>query len=95
MGRAVTPDSMLPALQWRARVARHVSMSWARGLKRVLGIDIDHCAGCGGKLKIIASIEQPEVIARIPAHLEHQSQDRAPSEGLPSARGPPQQVRLF
>jgi hypothetical protein len=32
-------------------------MSWAKRLKRVFGIDIAACARCGGKLKIIASIE--------------------------------------
>jgi len=34
---------------------RHVAMSWARRLTRVFGIDIEACARCGGKLKIIAS----------------------------------------
>ncbi len=33
---------------------RHVAMSWAQRLKRVLGIDIETCTGCGGKLKVIA-----------------------------------------
>ena len=45
-------------------------MSWARRLKRVFGIEIEGCARCGGKLKIIASIEEPEVIAKILSHLE-------------------------
>ena len=31
-----------------------VHMSWARLLKRVYDIDIEHCQVCGGKLKIIA-----------------------------------------
>lgn len=49
---------------------RHVAMSWARRLKRVFGILIEDCARCGGKLKIIASIEESAVIARILAQLE-------------------------
>ena len=32
-------------------------MSWARLLKRVFDIDIEHCPNCGGSLKIIAAIE--------------------------------------
>ncbi len=39
---------------------RHVAMSWARRLRRVFGIQIEHCAGRGGTLRIIASIEEPE-----------------------------------
>ena len=30
-------------------------MGWARLLKRVFGIDIEHCPQCGGNLKIIAA----------------------------------------
>ena len=34
-------------------------MSWARLLKRVFDIDIEHCPNCGGALKIIAATEEP------------------------------------
>jgi len=34
------------------------------------GIEIGCCVRCGGTLGIIASIEVPEVIAKILAHLE-------------------------
>jgi len=64
-------------------------MSWSKRLKRVFGIDIEACARCGGKLKVIASIEEPAVIARILAHLEK----RAPAQCQPElplgARAPP------
>ena len=56
-------------------------MSWARLLKRVFDIDIEHCPDCGGELKIIAAIEDPGVIVRILSHL-----------GLP-ARAPPREPR--
>lgn len=34
------------------------------------GLGIETCAGCGGRLRIIASIEEPEVITRILSRLE-------------------------
>ena len=44
-------------------------MGWARLLKRVFDIDLEHCPQCGGELKIIAAIEEPAVIVRILTHL--------------------------
>jgi hypothetical protein len=44
-------------------------MSWARLLKWVFDIDINHCPNCGGTLKIIAAIEDPPVILRILTNL--------------------------
>ncbi len=52
-------------------------MGWARLLKRVFELDLEHCPQCGGEFRIIAAIEEPAVIARILTHL-----------GLP-ARAPP------
>ena len=57
--------------------ASPASVGWARLLKRVFDIDLEHCPQCGGDLKIIAAIEEPAVIVRILTHL-----------GLP-ARAPP------
>ena len=47
---------------------KHVALTWARRLKRVFGIEIEQCVRCGGKLTVIASIEEPEVIERILKH---------------------------
>ncbi|MEO8314631.1 MAG: transposase [Pseudomonadota bacterium] len=47
------------------RPPRHVAMTWAQRMKRVFGIEISTCTGCGGKLKVIASIEESQVIAKI------------------------------
>ena len=35
---------------------RPVRLSWAKLLKRVFEIDMEHCPNCGGELKIIAAI---------------------------------------
>ncbi len=46
--------------------SKDVRMNWARRLKRVFGIEIEQCVRCGGRLKVIASIEEPELIERMP-----------------------------
>jgi hypothetical protein len=53
-------------------VPQHVAMRWAQRLKRVFAIEIDTCARCQGRLRVIASIEEPEVIARILAHRDRE-----------------------
>jgi hypothetical protein len=64
-------------------------MTWARRLKRVFGIEIEQCARCGGGLRVIASIEEPELIERILAHRRERGEDTVPAASL-GARGPPQ-----
>ncbi len=61
-------------------------MDWARRLRRVFGIEIDSCQRCGGRLRIIASIEAPHVIARILSHLERRAAERAQPETPLAAR---------
>jgi hypothetical protein len=61
-------------------------MSWARLLKRVFDIDIEHCPPCGGTLKIIAAIEDPHVIVKILTHLSLSA--RAPPRSPAIARFP-------
>ena len=65
-GHAETPKSSAP-----------VRLSWARLLKQVFDIDLEHCPNCGGPLTIIVALLDPTAIAKILAHL-----------GL-SARAPP------
>ena len=74
---------------------RHMAMSWAKRLKRVFGIDIEACARCGGKLKVIASIEEPAVIAKILAHLEHTAPEQHQPKLPLGARAPPVRSRLL
>lgn len=74
---------------------RHVAMNWARRLKRVFGIEIEGCARCGGKLRILASIEEPEVIANILSHLERTAPEQYGAELPLGARAPPVQSRLL
>ena len=60
-------------------------MGWAQRLKRVFGIDVEHCEQCGGPLKIIASIEDPLLIGKILQHL----QEKGEYVAAHPARGPP------
>ena len=55
----------------------------------MLGIQIEDCTGCGGKLRIIASIEEPEAIVMILWHLERTAPDPDPSVLLLGSRAPP------
>lgn len=58
-------------------------MSWVQRLERVFAIDIETCPDCGGKLRVIACIEEPLLIAKILGHVQQR-------EELvdPLARGP-------
>ena len=70
---------------------RQRAMSWAQRLKRVFAIDIETCRQCGGKLRVIASIEEPAVIERILDHLGHTAEPIDPAH---PSRAPPQGDRL-
>jgi hypothetical protein len=64
-------------------------MNWARRLKRVFGIEIEQCVRCGGRLQVIASIEEPELIERILTHRREWGEEGTPMASL-GARAPPQ-----
>jgi hypothetical protein len=42
---------------------------WADLLRRTFELDILACPGCGGRLRLVATIEQPAGIEKILAHL--------------------------
>jgi len=61
-----------------------------RRLKRVFAIDIETCPDCGGKLRVLAAIEDPALIAKIPGHFQRR-------ESLVSSppRAPPQSQKVW
>ena len=79
------PAQAAPAADCEATCAHHrpVRLSWARLLKRVFEIDMEHCPNCGGQLKIIAAILEAPVIERILTHLGLQARapPRVPARG--------------
>ena len=72
------PKQEAKPADWEASCAHHrpVRLSWAKLLKRVFDVDLEHCPNCGGELKIIAAILEQPVIEKILTHLGLQA--RAP-----------------
>jgi hypothetical protein len=63
-------------------------MTWAQRLKRVFGIDVETCDYCGGKVRIVASVEEPRAIGAILAHFaQHGALESA--HYRPAPRAPP------
>jgi len=90
----IVPRARAAASAERAEVSvsdRQRAMSWAQRLKRVFAIDIETCQQCGGRLRVIASIEEPAVIERILEHLGHTAEPVDPAH---PSRAPPKGDRL-
>ena len=69
---------------------RHRALTWAQRLKRVFAIDIETCRQCGGRLRVIASIEAPALIERI---LAHRGRDAGSVDPAHPSRAPPERHR--
>ena len=67
---------------------RRAAMTWAQRLKRVFGIDIETCLACGGAVRIIACIEDPDVIEKILTHLDVKGGEPEATR-RPPCRAPP------
>ena len=78
-----TGKSELTATEPGCAHSRPARIRWARLLKRVSQLDIEHWPNCGGQLKIIAAILESAVIERILTHLGLQARapPRMPARG--------------
>ena len=77
-----------PSDKPRSPEEKRRAMSWAQRLKRVFGIDVSTCVHCGGAVRIVASIEEPNAIRAILAHFaKHGALEEA--HYRPRPRGPP------
>ena len=92
VGAARPPE---PGAEEKPPMPPHVAMNWARRLRRVFGIEIETCAGCRGRLRIIAGIEGPDVIARILSHLERTASEQEKAQLPLGARAPPSKPQLL
>jgi hypothetical protein len=72
-------------------------MRRAQRLERVFRIEIHACVRCHGRLQVIASIEEPEVMARSLAHRNRTSgtPEPEPELGPLAAPTPPPQSKLL
>ena len=59
-------------------------LSWAQRLKRVFNIDITLCPICGGTMRVIADITDPDIIQKILDHLEPQPPPIKPATAIQS-----------
>ena len=80
----------------RSPAERRAAMTWTQRFKRVFNIDIEVCGRCGGSAKVIACIENKDIIDRIIAHLRDKGRE-APARPLlvPPTRAPPATLPLF
>jgi hypothetical protein len=60
---------------------RHVA--WAELLRRVFEIDVLACPDCGGRLRLLATIEDPAIAGKILEHLGLEAEPPAPAAALP------------
>jgi hypothetical protein len=68
---------------------RRGKMSWAMRLKRVFNIDITVCRHCQGSVRIIACIEDRQVINQILAHINQKQGPLVPVMAGVGIRAPP------
>lgn len=52
-----------------ATPSRACGYQWAELMRRTFGVDVLACPRCGGRLRLVALIEQASVIQRILQHL--------------------------
>ena len=70
-------------------IVERLNAEIGRALKAADVIEIESCARCGARLKMVASIEDPAVIARILARLDRGSDSPQVEPVLHAARAPP------
>ncbi len=64
-------------------------LTWAQRLKRVFEIDITLCPLCGGQLRVIADITDPDLIRKILDHVNSRAPPRLPPRRAEPHHTPP------
>lgn len=72
----------------RAEASRAGAYQWAELMRRTFGLDVRACPRCGGRLRLVALIEQALVVQRILRHLGLPTEVPEPRP----ARAPPRRL---
>ncbi len=67
---------------------RTAPLTWAQRLKRVFEIDITLCPLCGGQLRVIADITEPELITKILDQVQNRDPPRQAPRRAPTHSDP-------
>ncbi len=86
-GRAATLESGLGVAvpEGSGTAAPPRSWSWAALMRRAFEIDVLACPRCGGRLRLIATVDDPAIIQRILAHLACSRSGDSPGPAPPIA----------
>ena len=74
---------------------RRGKMSWAMRLKRVFNIDVTVCRHCQGATRIIACIEDRQVINKILAHINRKEEHLVSVMAGTGIRSPPTDYKVL
>jgi hypothetical protein len=79
------PDAPAPAADASPCPARTPSAwTWAALMRRVFALDVLACPRCGGRLRVIASVQDAAVVRTILAHLGRTLSAEAPGPAPPA-----------
>jgi len=87
----VEPDDETDQPGRRRPASVETRRSWADLMRRTFGIDVLLCPHCGGRRRLVALIQEPNVIRTILAHLGLDDEPVA----LAPARSPPELELAF
>ena len=85
-GRAAPPDATARSLEARPRAPRPPApWTWAALMRRVFALDVLACPRCGGRLRVIATVQAPLAVQAI---LAHRARSGAPAPPGPAPPAP-------
>ena len=84
-------DSMIPSILEPYGSSREHKRNWARLIQKIYEIDPLTCPKCQGRMRILAFIEDPEIIKKILKHLDLWDLKVRPP---PRANAPPSNIHI-